>query len=193
MRKLSLLFILCLTLSACTSVGVVKKDVSLDNSKESIFVAGLRPDNYRVSFFRGSVKDGVFRPNMIMPALFYGAATDGYIVGKAPAGLTLAITYLTIVKNETSLLGARYLPCEKEHKTLTFKVPAGKVIYLGEIQYQYQNGGIGLNLSKKFNAAKSYIDTNYPNLEGRIETWESKLLPTNQSCIEYIYLPVSNI
>jgi len=79
-------------------MGRLEKGIPAPTQKESIFVLGVAPDNHRVMIFPGSTDTGFFAQNQWLPAAFYGGAEGGFIVGKAKAGSTLAITDVRVTK-----------------------------------------------------------------------------------------------
>ena len=181
---------LSLLMSACTSLGRLSTDATLESNQESIFILGVAPENYRIFVFPGSIEDGRFRQNPFRPAAVYGAAENGFVVGKASAGDTVAITNVRVVKDKDSILGADFQPC-RDAKTMTFSIPGGKELYLGHVEYEFVGEKLMIKYGQDVNSAKKYLDENYPKLRGRLESWEYQLLPTTKSCISSIpvYLP----
>lgn len=112
MRTLCTVLVLAalLCVAGCTSFRVVDPAASAP-AGEAIFVLGVQPANYRVMVFPGTVKDGVFRQSVVRMSAYYGAAKDGYVVGKAKPGDTLAITRVRQVANESDILGRDFVPC----------------------------------------------------------------------------------
>jgi hypothetical protein len=186
--RLALAVVLALV-GACTSMGRLDKEAGLESDRESVFILGVAPENYRISAFPGSVKDGRFHQNPLRPAAVFGAPEDGYVVGKAAAGDTLAITFIRRVKDKDSILGADFAPCA-ENKTMTFAIPGGKVLYLGNIEYEFAGKALNVRYSQDVAAAKKYVDEHYPRLRGRLEPWKYDLLPTDAPCTRTIYVPV---
>lgn len=179
-------------LGACTSLGVVDKTAALDATQHSIFVLGVAPDNYKISVFPGSVRNGVFRQNPWLPATVYGSGEDGYLVGEASAGDTLAITMIRVLKDKNSIFGTTFfVPCNGK-KTMTFSIPGGKVLYLGNVSYEFAGTFLKVKYSQDIDSARKYMDKNYPNLRGRLESWKYQLLPTTASCAVGIpiYIPI---
>jgi len=190
MNKLTLLSSLSfLLLSGCISKGVLEKNVKLESGDETVFVFGVQPDNFRISVFPGSVKDGEFKQNPFRTATVYSAASDGYVLGKANAGETLAITNIRFVSAKGNVLGSDFKPCEGT-KALVFDVPPGKVIYITDVRYFFsQDDGLNYKYTANLEAAQQYIDSNYPNLKGRLEIWDYRQLPVSESCTTNIYVP----
>lgn len=174
-------------------MGVVDQSATLNSNRHSIIVLGVAPENYRVSVFPGSVKDGVFRQNPWLPATVYGAGDDGYLVGEASAGDTLAITFVRVVKDKDAIFqGTNFTPCYGA-LTMTFSIPGGKVLYLGNVHYQFVGDRLQVQYSQDIDAAREYMDRKYPNLRGRLEQWKYQLLPTTAVCggaRGTLYIPV---
>lgn len=192
MRRVILISAVTLLLGACTSLGVLDKNATLDSNQHSIFVLGVAPENYRVSVFPGSVKDGVFRQNPWLPATVYGAGDDGYLVGEASAGDTLAITIVRVVKDKDAFFqGTNFVPCHGA-KTMTFSIPGGKVLYLGNVHYQFVGNLLRVDYNQDIDSAREYMDKNYPKVRGRLEPWKYQLLPTTAFCGAgaTIYIPI---
>ena len=68
---------------------------------------------------------GVFSTLMAMPQ-------DGFVLGKAPAGTTLALVMAQPRGSGTFSFGLMYSPCPKRSATVVFKVQPGKVVVVGQ-------------------------------------------------------------
>lgn len=188
-RTTILIILLMLATSACTSIGRLEKDASLNSQNESVIVLGVSPANYRVSIFPGTREAGVFYQNILRPAVVYGAAEDGFIVTKAAADETLAITNIRLVANKESVYGPDFAPCDGK-MTMVFDVPAGKVLYLGSIEYEFAGKSLLIKYGQDIDTARKYVDANYPKLSGRLEPWPFEILPTTLKCNTTITVPV---
>jgi hypothetical protein len=178
-----------LVCAGCTSMGRLDNKVVAAGNKESIFVMGLAPDNYRVSIFPGDEKKGRFNQNLWQHAVVYSGADHGYVVFKAGAGSTQAITNVRVVNSERSLLGMDFTPC-RDAKTLVFKVPAGKVIYLGNIEYLFGGEDLTVHYWNDLEGARRYLSGTHPTLATRLEQGSYQLLPTDAQCSTTLYIPV---
>ena len=178
-------------LPGCTSLGRLDAKTNPPAENESIFVVGVTPSNHRISAFPGVVENGVFHQNKLSPAALYGAAKDGFIVGKASAGDVLALTNVRLVSDDSALLlGRNFAPCETA-KTFVFKIPEGKVIYIGSADYQFKDSRLEVRYRNDLQSAAKYIDENYPSLKGMVEYQEPQLLPTTTNCNPGpVYLPI---
>lgn len=192
MKKVIFLLSMTLLLSACTSMGRLAKDARLDSDKESVFVIGVAPENYRISVFPGSIKDGRFHQNQIRSAAVFGAPENGFVVGKASVGDTLAVTNIRVVKDKSDVLGADFTACN-DAKTMVFNIPGGKVLYLGNVEYKFGNKQLTVKYRQDLDSAKKFINENYPNLRGRLQSWDYQLLQTNASCTNTIYVPAVHV
>ena len=190
MKRLKV-FIMCslALLTACTSFGQLDANAPAPSDSESVFVLGVSPDNYRVSIFPGSVSDGSFSSSLIRTAVVYGAAKQGFVVGKASAGDVLAITNVRVVSDSSSILGANFKPCGGA-KTMVFEVPKGKVVYLGSVEYKFEGKQLLVQYRNDIEGARRHIDQNFPALKGKLETVDFKLLPKSGSCDSTIYVPI---
>jgi hypothetical protein len=176
--------------AGCASVGRLDKGIPAPTEKESIFVLGVAPENHRVMIFGGDTDTGFFKQNWL-PAAFYGGAEGGFIVGKAKAGSTLAITDVRVTENGKSILGLDFIPCDGA-KTVVFEAPAGKVTYLGSVNYEVTGNGLRIEYWNDLDAARAYVAGAYPALSARLEQGGYKLLPVMQPCTSTntVYVPV---
>ena len=168
-------------LASCASLEQLDTNVGAPTEKESVFVMGVAPENYRISIFPGSVEDGRFYQNPLRPAAIYAAANNGYIVGKAAAGEVLGLSNVRIVKSSESLLGLDYKACG-DNRTITFTVPKGKVIYLGSIYYLYKKETLDVSYLDEFEDAKTYIDKNFPALREKLEPFPVEWATQLKTC-----------
>lgn len=179
-------------LGGCTSMGRLDADTKAPSNRESVFVFGVTPDNHRIYVFPGHVEKGMFFQNQFRPAAVFGAAKNGYVVGKAAAGDVLAITSVRVVREATDTLGEDFTPCGAA-KTIVFEAPRGGVIYLGNLEYQFAGTELTVRYGQDFQAARNYIDANYPALKGQLLQATFQLLPVATGCSAVggtIYIPV---
>jgi hypothetical protein len=107
MRKVLPICFLSAALCAC-GAPVVKNNSSSPARVESYCVFGLKPANYKVQIYPGSLSaDGTFKLNRLLSATFNSVADQGYAVGKAKAGSVLAITRV-YMKQEDGLPDAAF-------------------------------------------------------------------------------------
>ena len=181
---------LCLVglLEACTSMGQLNESAKAPSQSESVFIIGVAPENYRISVFPGSVSNGIFWQSTIRSAAVYGAGKNGYVVGRASAGDVLAITNVRVVKGESSIWGADFAPC-RERPTMVFKIPAGKVLYLGSVDYGFEGSMLHISYGNDLTAAQSYVQRTFPALTQPVESLAYELLPTSDGC-SGTYIPI---
>ncbi|WP_157768712.1 hypothetical protein [Paracidovorax avenae] len=190
MNAAKILSLFCLSMiSACSSLGQLDESSAAPSESESVFIMGVSPENYRVSIFPGSIDDGRFSQNLIRPAAFYGAAKQGFIVGKANAGDVLGITNVRVVSDGSSLLGADFKPCDGT-KTMVYEVPRGKIVYFGSVDYKFEGKKLLVQYKNEIAAAQVHIRRNFPLLKGAVEPAEIKFLPSSAHCNSTIYIPI---
>ena len=187
MKKLTLMF-LWISLSACVPKGVVEKTATLNSNDESIFIIGVAPENFHILVFSGEIINGVFVVNRWRNARLWGAADKGFMVGKASAGETLAITKVHATE-KGALMGNVFKACNGA-KTMTFQVPGGKAIYLGHVAYEFAGNTLRVDYHKDLASAQKYMDDNYPGFQGKVEQWEYDLNPTTEPCLTTLYIPI---
>jgi hypothetical protein len=187
MRKILCILCVLIFLGACASVGKLDKSVALNVGSESIFVIGVAPENYIISIFPGTVKNGEFNQNVTRSPSFLGHPDGKYIVAKASAGEILALTRFAVAKDKDSNVGPRIRFCEGM-ETMSFEVPAGKVIYLGDINFEESGDRIKMNYTSDIASAKQYVDREFPNLKNRLESWKYQMMPVNANCVRTIYI-----
>jgi len=157
-------------------IGRAGHDADLPSGKESYIVLGIQPEYTQVSLFRGRVSDGVFHQNVLLPASFVGQPEDRFIVSRSSARDVLAITYVVMFTNKSDAFQPVLVPCEGA-KTAVISVPAGKVIYVGDVRYQYSARGVVPEFSNDLDAAKAYMTTHYPKLAEKLEQGQFDLMP----------------
>jgi hypothetical protein len=165
---IAVLFALLCAGCGTVSLGRASPDADLPSQSESYVVLGIEPDYAQVSLFRGWISQGVFHQNPLLPASFVGRPEGGFIVSRSSAGETLAMTYVVI-----SAL-APLVPCAN---TVVVKVPAAKVIYLGNIRFQSLGSGVVPAFSDDLAAAKTFMAAHYPKLADRLERGHFDLMP----------------
>lgn len=178
-RKLGF-FTMLVLLVGCTSIGRMEADVQPPTKDQFIFVIGLAPDNYRVGIFGGTEKNDRFTQNWL-PAVFYGGAQGGYIVGKGNPMATLAITGVQVTANDKTIVGTDYQACGGAEAAVFNGEPA-KVIYLGDVEFKSSGKGLDRRYSNDLEKARSYLSTAYPALAGKLEQGSFRLLPTDVAC-----------
>jgi hypothetical protein len=154
----------CMALPGCTSVGRLDRDVAAPSAAEAIYVLGLMPANHRAFIFPGELKDGAFIQDNMRAASYYGSSQDGYIVAKAKPSDIWAITNILVTESEAGYFGPGFAPCGGQN-TITFKAPAGKVTYIGNVEFARQEKSLAVQYTSNFEAAKLTSRPTIPTYE----------------------------
>lgn len=182
-RAMRFPLLLCFLLAACTSVGTVDKDVAPPKGDEVLYVMGVSPENHRIQIMDGEVEYGLFKPNKLaMRARLYSAPSDGYVVWKATQSEALAVSMVIVVKEKDDILGQSFRPCG-EQRTMVFRAPAGNVVYVGDVAYQFRGKGLAVRYNNDLKAAQAFIERNYPQLKEHVTQGKFELLPTSNPCV----------
>jgi hypothetical protein len=186
LRALSLL-VLAAALCAC-GAPLTKNDAAPPTRGDSYYVFGLKPANYKVQIFPGSLDaEGKFKLNPFLNAAFNSVADQGYAVGKAKAGSVLAITRV-YVKGD-GLIDPSFVPCG-EAQTLVFTAGDQQIAYLGDIEYRFDGNKLEVARGSDIESARKYLQANYPKLAPSLQQAEPRLAKTDLSCSQTIYVPV---
>jgi hypothetical protein len=181
------LFIVATALCAC-GAPLAKKDAGAPTRGDSYYVFGLKPADYKVQIFPGSLdEDGRFKLNPFLNAAFNSVADQGYAVGKARAGSVLAITRVYLKSD--ALLDPAFVPCG-DAQTLVFTAGDQQVSYLGDIEYRFNGNHLEVGRSSDVASARKYLEANYPELAPLLRDAEAHLARTNLPCSNTIYVPV---
>lgn len=161
-----------LSLSACAvDKGLVTNSDPAPTADESYLVLGVSSRQYRVHFMKGRESNGQFIQAANQITFLTGDATDGYVVGKARAGDVVAITGVYrypgdgLERKPFDFCGAQ---------VLTLRVPAAKVIYLGDLDISSTDHSIDLRHSFQEDRAQAYVDRAFPSIAGRLERADVK-------------------
>jgi hypothetical protein len=174
--------VLCILLAGCTSVGTVDKGIAPPKGDEVLFVLGVAPENHRVQVVTGDVEHGLFKPTRwSTKARLYAAPTDGHVVWQGAQSETMAVAMVRIVKEKDDILGRDFRPCG-EQRTMVFRAPAGKVVYLGNVVYESSGNRLSVYYGSDFKAAQAFVERNYPQLKEQLTRGKFELLPTSFSC-----------
>jgi hypothetical protein len=183
MNDIILAIFLSVLISSCSSISIPKgindKNVEKPSVNESIIVIGTKPEYAKVIIFEGVIKNGIFRQAFNEAATIADVPENGYLIAKATAGKTLAITVINDTK--TSDFFSHYFICG-ETKTVAFDVPAGKVIYITDLEYPLESKGKNIVYIDNFTGAQKYIDSNFINLKNSLEKHNVNYIPTAKPC-----------
>lgn len=188
MLRIPSLCIVAAVLSAC-GAPLTKNDPPPPTSGDSYYVFGLKPANYKIQIYPGSLgADGRFKLNQLLSATFNSMADQGYAVGKAKAGSVLAITRV-YVKESDGLPDAAFIPCGNAD-TIVFTAGDGQVAYLGDVEYRFNGGNLEIGRKSDIEGARKYLEANYPKLAPLLQQGQPRLTKTNLPCSSTIYVPV---
>jgi hypothetical protein len=145
---------------------------------DTYFVLGVHPKNTMLVIEQVVVEDGAFKHfKSAFPPHIYNQTYGGYIVAKVKGDEQYAIRSAGEMQGHT-IFGRLFHPAKE---TLTFKVPAGKVVYVGE-----ETIGIGSDtrgsllfssdVHDDLDAARQYLEIHYPDLAPRLEQGEREMV-----------------
>jgi len=140
----------------------LKKD-----SKESVFVMGVNSNKFALILHPGDVKNESFSSKGLSAA-FMGRSENGYIINSTEGNNHIGFKYIAAISEETDQIIFQQPICDGI-KTPVFKVPEGKVVYVGDVNLQYADGKIEYKMDSNFEKAEKFINENYPNLKGKLE------------------------
>lgn len=197
MKRVVCFLFLATVLTACTSGGgrLEKSDTAI-TADESVFILGVSPVGYGVEIAPGSIKDhdGRFYRHPFSSAVFVGAPEGGFVVARVRAGDVLAVTNVMAV-NDRNMVTRRFQACAGI-RSILFNAPSsgGKVLYLGDVDFQMSGDKLSPKYTSNVDAAKRYMDNNYPAFKGRVEQWSYKVHPVGDLCSQpattTIYVPI---
>lgn len=154
-----------------------------------MIMLGISPESYRVALFPGTVENGVFSQSLWHPTVAMGAPKDGYLVSKVKAGSTIAVTVVRHSPDPDAIFkGTNFVPC-KGAKTMVFKVPRGKVAYLGSVTYRFAGDKLNIHSDNDLEGAKAYVAAHFPAMKDKVEFTAPDYLPTTASCNLIIAVP----
>jgi hypothetical protein len=146
---------------------------------EAVVVLGIKPEYFKVLFFPGDEKSGVFVQNPWRGAVINGLPTNGYIVAKVKADELIGLTMIS--NTNEGLLGKAYSPCGGA-RGLVLRVPRAQLIYLGDIEYTAQGSQIGVHYGDDLSAAEQFLRTHFPDIKGDLLRAEARAMPVAKSC-----------
>lgn len=164
-----------------TSVGQVDTSAAAVGADETVFVIGVAPARTRLAVSPGTVKDGKFHQDA-SAAGFHGNPERGFIVGKTAAGKALAITGVHWVgPGELKLARPAFVACGGA-VTMVFEAPTGKVVYLGDLEFDYAEKKLSVKHQHDLAFARRFVEQNYPGLKDRLEAQKFLVLPAAAEC-----------
>jgi hypothetical protein len=187
MLRVIVLFLLTLMLSGC-GAPLRKGDITLGED-DAFYIFGLKPSNTKVQVFSGYLdNEGRFHQDALANATFNGKADQGYAVGSAKAGSVLAVTRV-FVDGVNSVFRPFFVPCA-DAKTVSFTAAKGKMIYLGDFEYQFNGDKLDVKYGTDIDAARRHLEANFPNLAPHLEQGKVNFVPTSLPCTFTIYVPI---
>lgn len=178
-----------LLIAGCKTAGLIDASASAPSGNESVLIIGVKPPDHRILLFPGSIKGGAFYKNQWLKAALAGHPTDGYVVGKVKAGSIIAITMVSVQEPGSILGKGNFVPCQGA-KTMVFRVPSGKVAYLGSIEYKFGYKKLDIRYTNELALAQQYTDSHFPALKGKVEHISPQFMDTTESCHTTVFIPI---
>jgi len=175
--RLFVLAFLVLVGGCATDMGRANSGADLPSERHSYIVFGVEPEFTQVSMFAGKIKNGSFRQGWA-PAVFAGQPEDGFFVTRARADKVLGVTYVVMFNKKFNVFNGLWVPCG-DTKTPVIRVPAGKVIYVGSVEFEHVANGVLPTYNTDFEAAKAFLEKRYPGLAGNMEYAPFDLMPVS--------------
>jgi hypothetical protein len=164
--------LLVLGLSAgCNTRGHVEPATASLSDESGYVLIGMRPEYMDVAIYTGDISDGTF--SYSYPATFSGPPEDGFILLKAPAGSSVAVT-TAVVRAWVHGMGAYDPRCPA-----VFHVEGGKVAYATTIVFDHDNGLVEHRV-QEFDKAREFMNRHYPNLAGSLVHGSFKPMPLHK-------------
>jgi hypothetical protein len=96
---------------------------------------------------------------------------------------------VNVVTSAHAILGTAFTPCG-DARTVVFSVPHGRVIYIGDLTYDFRGNGLRIIESSNLEAAREHLRTAYPQLADSLEQGRYDVMPTATSCTQTITIPI---
>lgn len=168
-----------LLIGCATPRGLQDRSAKAPSDDEGVFVIGVQPAGTKIWFKEGAVSYDHFVPTPGQMTPVIGVSEDGFIVGRVKGGSTLGIMHINFPFTPTTTRA--YAPCGN-NKALVFTVPAGKVVYVGTIEYRPNGVSLSSSTRHEMDGALRFVDAQHPSLRGRLELASLRSLSTTQSC-----------
>lgn len=166
-------------LCGCQSIGRLESNAA-PAADQANFVIGMKPEAAKLGFAPGRVKDGAFHRDPIAIVAFAGKPENGYIVGRAKPGDTLALETLTWLPGAGSVLAAPSFWACGGRETLVFEAPKEGVIYLGDLEYDHDKRHF--TYRSDIQRAREFIDQHHAALKGRLVPHGFKIYTAGSGC-----------
>jgi len=169
-----------LALAACTGGSIVRPNSAVvASADESIVIIGVSPADFNVIATPGEIRSGLFDMKSWSRPTIYGYPQGGYLVARAKAAEPLAI--IGIIQNDHPLRPTRFTPCG-DTQTHSWDVAAGKVLFLGNFEFEREGATIRVTTRFDVDGAKAYLRQHHPGLESRVEAAPSTMRATTRLC-----------
>jgi hypothetical protein len=158
--------LIALAVAGC-SAPMPDANAAVQSSDDAYFILGLQPRNMMLQIDQVEIKnDAITRFVNSLPLHEYGQTQGDFVVVKEKGDTQLAIQSIAIMAGH-SIFGVLYRPCKG---TLTFRAPAGKVVYITNIDYISSGAGhIVPAYHQDFQGAQDFLTLHYPLLAGKLE------------------------
>lgn len=149
---------------------------------ESVVVIGVKK-NYRIGIQKGNVEGESWKYDQMSVLASNTFPDQGYIVQRlTPRAKGENYAIAQILPEGIGGFTPRFSPCNGQD-VLTFEAPAGKVIYVGDVDYLRTGDLMSFAYSRDINSAKSHIEKNFPNLASKLEQTDAKIMQvSNMNC-----------
>jgi hypothetical protein len=170
----------CLFLYGCATP--LERSVQPPGPDESLLIMGVNQP-YMITLGHGSIENGEFRISTTRPPALKGEPVGGYMTGRAKAGSILALTTVSSARPNSIMMDTTYNACQVP-AIMLLTVPAGKVIYLGSVEFAGSKGrpGVAMRYENRLAQAQQYVDDAFPALRGKLEYIAPDFLARARSC-----------
>ena len=165
----SVLVLLLLFCAGCNTRGAVDPATATLSEDSGYVLIGMRPDYMDVAIYTVDTNDGTVRYSY--PATFSGSPEDGFILIKAPAGSSVAVTK-AVVRAAVAGMGAYDPRCPA-----VFAIKGGKVSYATTMAFEPGGAFLLERRLQEFDAARAFMTKHYPRLAGALELGQFKPMP----------------
>lgn len=192
-KYIAALWLVGIGLTGCITYGNLDKNATLDKkANEAIIILGVHP-RYRVAIGRGLITDGKIKIGNGGFATLNTFPEGGYIVDKVPAASFPDEYHIALILPEG--IGGfvpMYSPCGDE-KAISFAAPAGRVVYIGDINFSAADGQLEIDYSMNPGAARQFLVRQYPQLAARLESLSPQAFPfIGSTCTsQHVTIPVT--
>ena len=163
-------------------VNKSRKDLSKDQRKSMILVRSSERDE--PAFLKGDVLHLWFRMKDLRQALGSPSKMrrekDGYFTDKVSNGDSLAIYYMFHQEGSAFSRSFQYV-CDTELPVYE-DLPGGKVLYLGDYQFESVMGGWQFKVTQDIEAARNFLRANHPELVDKLVVADYRMLRTAEIC-----------